>query len=403
MRERLYRREVGGVWYAVFYDGKGRRHRRSTKCRDRRAAEAALRRFERAAQGAAYRAADSSAYSVTQALDDFLDVGTVGLADGSVEMYEQKASHLGRLLGDEECDALTIDIVARYTQERLNEGAAAATISKELVTLRRTMKLAKQRGLIVAEHHSVIPEFRAPYKPRSRYLTLDEFRTLIAEMKPHRQMWLVVAVYTGARLSEIEGLDWSDIDWRKKAITLRGTKTAGAHRRVPLHPLLAQVLGKERKDAGPIVGAWPNVRRDLEAACERAKIDKVTPNDLRRTFASWLKQAGEDSYAVAKLLGHTSSRMVEMVYGRLDERAMASTVARLPGSTGGCVNSVPETRGRTGKSGQDGIAAAARSPSEMSVSEVLGAGIEPATRGFSIRRTRAVTKHDHSESKRRRG
>ena len=48
----------------------------------------------------------------------------------------------------------------------------------------------------------------------------------------------------------------------------------------------------------------------------RLRIERVSPNDLRRTFASWLKQASVDSFVVAQLLGHSSSRMVEMVYYR---------------------------------------------------------------------------------------
>jgi integrase len=47
------------------------------------------------------------------------------------------------------------------------------------------------------------------------------------------------------------------------------------------------------------VQPWVNVRRDLAAACRRAGIERVTPNDLRRTFASGMKQGGEDSAVVA--------------------------------------------------------------------------------------------------------
>lgn len=56
----------------------------------------------------------------------------------------------------------------------------------------------------------------------------------------------------------------------------------------------------------------------------------VSPNDLRRTFASWLKQAGVDSMVVAKLLGHTTSRMVEMVYGHLNDATTSAAITKLP-------------------------------------------------------------------------
>ena len=90
-----------------------------------------------------------------------------------------------------------------------------------------------------------------------------------------------------------------------------------------------------RKSSGPIAGAWPNCRRDLHAACDRAKIPHCSPNDLRRTFASWLKQRGVDSGVVARLLGHTSTKMVDFVYGKLDLETLARAVALLGGTRAG--------------------------------------------------------------------
>src|SRR5262249_38124827 len=64
----------------------------------------------------------------------------------------------------------------------------------------------------------------------------------------------------------------------------------------------------------------------------------LRPNDLRRTLASWLKQRGVDSMTVARLLGHTTSRMVEMVYEHLNDNSLIDAVSTLP--------VVPETGNR---------------------------------------------------------
>jgi integrase len=56
----------------------------------------------------------------------------------------------------------------------------------------------------------------------------------------------------------------------------------------------------------------------------------VSPNDLRRTFASWLVQNGVPLLTVATLLGHSSTRMVEKVYGRLSAKNMDDAIAALP-------------------------------------------------------------------------
>jgi integrase len=54
-----------------------------------------------------------------------------------------------------------------------------------------------------------------------------------------------------------------------------------------------------------------------------------TPNDLRRTYASWLVNAGAPLKVVANLLGHSSTRMVDLVYGRVADETQKAWVARL--------------------------------------------------------------------------
>ncbi len=160
-------------------------------------------------------------------------------------------------------------------------------------------------------------------------------------------------------------------------------KTAKSHRKIALAEPLAEILSEEARRDGPVVEPWPNVRRDLAAACKRAGISRVSPNDLRRTFASWLKQAGVDSMTVAKLLGHTSSRMVELVYGRLNDLTFQNAVARLP--------SLPATP-RAGSKWVANNGAPVRLDGQMrqpelpKFSEVMvpRGGIEPPTRGFSV-------------------
>ena len=54
------------------------------------------------------------------------------------------------------------------------------------------------------------------------------------------------------------------------------------------------MTGIRTERSGPVVEHWSNPVRDLAAACARAGIAKVSPNDLRRSYASWLKQGGQD-------------------------------------------------------------------------------------------------------------
>jgi hypothetical protein len=72
-----------------------------------------------------------------------------------------------------------------------------------------------------------------------------------------------------------------------------------------------------------------NVGRDMTVAYTRTGIPPCSPNDLRRTFATWLRAAGAPTELIAPTMGHADTRMVERVYGRLSpddlrRRIMAS-------------------------------------------------------------------------------
>jgi integrase len=274
---------------------------------------------------------DRPAHSLDDALNYFVDHATSDLSPETVRMYVEKGGQLVRLLGTRGVNELSLDDVHAYIKHRLDEGAARSTVAKELCTLRRALGVAQRRGIFVGNARALMPEFRARYVPRNRYLTLDEFRALIGVLPPHRQLWMLVAVFTGGRDSEVDGLEWRHIDWNERMIWLAGTKTQKSARWVPLHPVLKEVLSRHSNQTGHIVGEWSNARRDLAAACKRIGIPRVSPNDLRRTYASWMKQQGVDSKAVAELLGHSSTRMVDLVYGHLNRDTLKRAVAALPG------------------------------------------------------------------------
>jgi integrase len=126
-------------------------------------------------------------------------------------------------------------VVKRYLDVRLAEGAARESIRKELTTLRAALREAVALGWMTkAQSIDAIPEFKAQYKPRTRWLKRDEYAKLLDALemvelpagkskraqklvKPsprlglrvvNRRLWVAIAVGLGARRSEVESLDW---------------------------------------------------------------------------------------------------------------------------------------------------------------------------------------------------
>jgi integrase len=339
----IYQRRAGGIYYGYWSDAKGRHFRQSLRTKDPQVARARLRQLELVSTDPATH----GRHSLDEAIANLLDVVERGNSPGTYRSYRQKARHLRRVLGDVELADITRDNVVVYMRQRKLERASDSTVHKELVVLRRALLEARERGLWRGEPGTIVPTIKVTYHPRERWLTPDQAELLIREVPRHRRLWIALALFASGSLSEVEATKVEHVDLKAKRLRVPGRKRSTRWRLVPIHPSLLPLLRNavKNRDAGEsLVKRWPNVRRDLHAAVVRvntkiaaleskrkpAPLPKVSPNDLRRTFASWLKQAGEDSLVVAHLMGHSSTRMVELVYGRLADETYQDAVAAMP-------------------------------------------------------------------------
>lgn len=331
MRVQLWKPDRTSTWHCTITHPSGAERLVDTGEHDRQRAVVAARELQSAPSLASTYPTKNQTSSVHEALDRFAEYGLLDKPAATLSCYQQRGGHLVRLLGDLPLPLLHIDRVQEYISQRLDEGAARETVRKELTVLRQSLKLAAQRGLFPRDVASVFPKFEVTYTPRTRYLTPDQFEQLLGKLAPHRRRWVLVATYSGARLSEVERLDWQDLDFEACELRIRGSKTKGSFRKLAMHQRLIDEL-KPRRVAGAIVEHWKNVRRDLAQACDAAKVPRVTPNDLRRTFASWLVQARETNFVVSRLLGHSTTKMVDLVYGQLSAESLRIAINKLPGS-----------------------------------------------------------------------
>lgn len=187
--------------------------------------------------------------------------------------------------------------------------------------LRGVLRLARRRGEYPFDPAQVLPVWDAHYVPRSRVHTIEQaWKLLDALYDDERRAELAFYYGTGARHGEGKrARPQRDIDLVAGEVALDGTKTAGSKRTVPITPI-SQPL-HEIALAGLPKGQeqyrrWQNLRRDVLAACKRAGVPEVSLNDLRRSFATWHLEAGVSNVLVAKYLGHTTTEMVDRIYGR---------------------------------------------------------------------------------------
>lgn len=338
--------ERNGQFYAQVKDRNGKWIKRSLNTRDRTVAKAKFREFERSEADPAYRASNETTFG--SAVADFIASRTrKGCAEATLSFYDVKTRALRQAIGDEtplaRVDAQTVD---RYIDKRLQDGAARYTIGHELGALRGVLKVARRAGTFPRGVDEVMPtDWSNDYEPVERNLSPDEVASLLKELAADREKkdrWGVVRtkmgkernavnqaamvafmVAAGVRLGEARRAERAHIMLDKGLVFVCATKTRRKgvrDRYVPItrltRPLLEQVLAVT---AGrrQMFDAWANYGRDIADACVRAGISHCSPNDLRRTHGTWLRNAGVEPTLIGVALGHTDSRMVERVYGRL--------------------------------------------------------------------------------------
>jgi integrase/recombinase XerC len=119
----------------------------------------------------------------------------------------------------------------------------------------------------------------------------------------------------GLRVSELCGLNRSDVDLRGRTVTVLGK--GGKQRRVPIHDAAVAALrawfegGRDAME-GPAEAAFVNRRgarlgpRDVRRILDRRSASPTHPHALRHTYATHLLDGGADLRVVQELLGHAS-------------------------------------------------------------------------------------------------
>jgi integrase len=123
--------------------------------------------------------------------------------------------------------------------------------------------------------------------------------------------------FTGLRRGEARGLVVGDLDFARGIIHVRGTKTEGSFREVPMIPvartLLATLVARRAEEAaetgvahGPAsrVLTVGEAQKSLDRACAAVGVPRLTHHDLRDAFATTCIEAGVDIPTVAAWLGH---------------------------------------------------------------------------------------------------
>lgn len=219
--------------------------------------------------------------------------------------------HLGKYFGAEKMVRIRTEHIKTYCKARLDEGAARATVNRELAILKRAFRLAIQAGDLTSMPYIPMLEER---NARTGFFEKDELEALCRELPATLRPVMVFAYYTGWRVrSEIFPLTWARVD--REAIYLEPEKTKNREGRTFPYasvPALKKLIDEQKKKRnGPFV--FPDEKGERltnwyaetwRAACERARLSGKIPHDFRRTAVRNLVRAGVSEKTAMMLTGH---------------------------------------------------------------------------------------------------
>lgn len=183
-----------------------------------------------------------------------------------------------------------------------------------------------------------------------------EFRELMVLLPQKVRTMGIICATTGLRISEVLGLKWSDIDWKRLEMKVNRSivygrvgrcKTEVSRQPVPLDGLTAEELSKWRVEcvygeqsdwvfasewSGGKMPPWANtlLTRFLEPAARKAKIAKrIGWHTFRHTYSTLLKANGEDVKVVQELMRHANFQTTMNVYTRAVTAAKREAQSRV--------------------------------------------------------------------------
>jgi integrase len=147
-------------------------------------------------------------------------------------------------------------------------------------------------------------------------LTVDETARLLENAPTNVVPYIAIGAFAGLRRSELERLDWNEVDLESHLVEVTAKNAKSARRRfVPIQPNLGKWLEPYRGSIGNVTTS--DYRELLDSAREAAGIEEWPQNALRHSFASYHLARFNNAGALALELGHASAHLVFQHYRQL--------------------------------------------------------------------------------------
>lgn len=334
-------RKLGSHWYMRYcVHGKRLEEKLSAKTKDE--AQAMLRdRLNKVDKG------EFRAESLTVLVRDLYS-----LIQDDYALHEQHTAdlpkrwkHLEPIFGHLKARDVDFAAIQAYAAQRKAEGAAAATVQREISCLRRMYRLG-----LKAKKLTMVPLFPQVevdgLNARKGFFEDGDFRKVSAALQDHLRVLATVAYWTGARKGELLKLEWRHINLTTGKVELDATMVKNKRARsffLPPEALEAVKLWRivtetyQREHACTINSVFhfkgkpiKDFRSAWDHAFVVAGVERKLFHDLRRTSVRNYVRAGVPTSVCRSISGHRTNKVFDRynLTTEEDQKAAAQAVAR---------------------------------------------------------------------------
>ncbi|MDP2601885.1 MAG: tyrosine-type recombinase/integrase [Deltaproteobacteria bacterium] len=243
-----------------------------------------------------------------------------------------------------EWSEFTEDMAVDYVRALKAKSARETSIARKIYSLRQFFKFLRKKGATAADPFGDM-ELHAIRRKLPMVLSVQEMNSLLTRIRepvaallgvPNQEMFQTIrdramleTLYSaGLRVSELCNMNWADVDWNKREVTVIGK--GNKERICPLGQKALEALlehsrvyeeysGKKPEGPAPVFLSSRRGRmitrmmpRVIQKWCRLAGVKRVNPHAFRHSAATHMLERGADIRVIQKMLGHASIMTTEI-------------------------------------------------------------------------------------------
>ncbi|HEY1647066.1 MAG TPA: site-specific integrase [Terracidiphilus sp.] len=331
-----------GIFYIQYFDINGNRRREKVGRRSDAITLLAKRKTEKLQGKKLPESLRRGAVLFKELLDDALEVSRAENGVETTYNHGLKFEVLRERFGDRQAESINKQEIVRFLMDLADEREwSAASYNRWQTSISLVFRVAVENEKIALNPASKIKK-KTENNGRIRFLNDSEEKTLlqyIGKHYPEHVPAFLISAHTGIRAGEQFRMQWNDIDFERRILTIPKTKN-GDIRYIPLNQTAFAAVTSLYKKRTQLPWVFLNSeggqlrsQRDwFDRVLEATELPDYTWHCNRHTFASRLVMNGVDLRTVGELLGHRTFQMT-MRYAHLAADHKLEAVSRLDKAT----------------------------------------------------------------------